>query len=272
MARASVLVVLLVLAGSLLTGSAGASQTATLNAGFEPNELGVSTTIVVGFWIKSPRGEVPSPLTGIELRLPAGVISATSTLGLATCEPTTLRERGLGGCSPNALMGRGNALVGVPVGPDIIYERIGLTMLMAPSADNHTAISFYAKGASPVIAQLLFPGFLLGDSGLFGTRLNATIPLISVLPGAPNAALVHMQLNIGPKGLTYYKRVDGTRVAYSPKGFGVPSKCPARGFSFAAVFAFADGSSTTATKTVRCPARTRRARAKRRGRSRKSSE
>jgi hypothetical protein len=109
-----------------------------------------------------------------------------------------------------------------------------MTVLMAPLAEGHTALSFYAAGTSPVIAQLVFPGLLLGDSGPFGARLETTIPLIPGLPDAPDVALVRMQASIGSKGLTYYKRVHGTTVAS---------------------LRFANGDTVIATHTAPCPPR-----------------
>ncbi len=241
--------------GASLSASALAFSRVALSTKFEPDKLGANTTIDLGFDIKTPTGETPSPLVAVDFRLPAGVVATSSTLGLATCTPSTLLEHGVRGCSPESLMGRGNALVGVPIGPAILYERISMTVLMAPLVENHTALSFYAAGTSPVIAQLVFPGLLLGDSGPFGARLETRIPPIPGLPGAPDVALVHMQASIGSKGLTYYKRVHGTTVAYVPEGYIVPPQCPAGGFPFAASLTFANGATVIATRTAPCPPR-----------------
>jgi hypothetical protein len=249
----ALLTVLVALSTWWLPSSAWASQTVRLSTSFNPDRLGADTTIMVDFTIRVPRGELPSPLVDIGLRLPAGIISDSNTLGLATCDPGTLIELGLGGCSPNALMGRGSALVGVPLGPSILLEPVDITILMGPPANGHTVMLFYAQGASPVIARLVFPGALLGDSGPFGARLNTTIPLIPGLPGAPDVALVSMRSSIGPKGLTYYKRVHGTAVAYVPNGFVVPASCPAGGFPFAASFTFEDGTSASTNSVAPCP-------------------
>jgi hypothetical protein len=249
----AILTSLLAVVGASLSASALASSTVVLSTKFEPNKLGANTTIDLGFDIKTPTGEMPSPLVAVGFRLPAGVVAASSTLGLATCTPATLLEHGVRGCSPESLMGRGSALVGVPIGPGILYERVDMTVLMAPLAGGHTALSFYAVGTSPVIAQLVFPGLLLGDSGAFGARLETIIPLIPGLPGSPDVTLVRMRSSIGSKGLTYYKRVHGTTVAYVPEGFIVPPRCPVGGFPFAASLTFANGHTVVATGTAPCP-------------------
>ncbi len=246
---------IIVVIGASMSASAHASSTVTLSAKFEPDKLGVSTTINLGFNIKTAMGETPSPVVAVGFRLPANVVTTSSTLGLATCTPATLLEHGVRGCSPESLMGRGSALVGVPIGPGILDERVSMTVLMAPLAEGHTALSFYAAGTSPVIAQLVFPGLLLGDSGPFGARLETTIPLIPGLPGAPDVALIRMRASIGSKGLTYYKRVHGTTVTYVPEGYIVPPHCPIGGFPFAASLRFANGDTVITTYTAPCPPR-----------------
>jgi hypothetical protein len=250
------LLVALLALGVWLPSGALASQTATLSpTRFEPDRLGASTTVTIGFRIATPSGETPSPLVDVELSLPAGVTAGFNTLGLASCSPATLQERGASGCSPDAFVGRGSALVEVPFGAGVLYESVKTAILMGPLVDGHTAMSFYASGTSPVIAHLVFPTLFLGNAAPFGALLNTSIPPIAGLPGAPDVALVSMQSSIGPKGLKYYKRVHGATVAFAPEGFDVPSTCPAGGFPFAARFTFDDGSTESATSTAPCPPR-----------------
>jgi len=150
-------------------------------------------------------------------------------------------------------MGHGSAVVGVPFGPQTLYEQTRLTLLMLPLTGGHTTVAFYAEGIAPLITQLVFPGRLLGSSGRFGSRLETTIPLVSGLPEAPDVALVNLQATIGPKGLTYYKHAHGKVIPYSPKGFIVPSRCPAGGFPFAMSFIFEDGVAEFVHTVAPCP-------------------
>jgi hypothetical protein len=53
--------------------------------------------------------------------------------------------------------------------------------------------------------------------------------------------------------LTYYEIVKGQSVPYHPAGVGLPQSCPRGGFSFAATFAFLDGSRSRADTAVPCP-------------------
>jgi hypothetical protein len=252
MFKARILVCILIFCWAF-AASAQASQRVQLRVGFSPDKLGASTTIMVGFKIATASGRVPSPLTNVNIRLPAGVSLSTSTLGLDVCDPAVLEGRGLSGCSPNALMGFGSALVEVPFGPVIAHENVSIAMLMGPPANGHTTMLFYVNGLSPVYAQLVFPGVLLPDSGPFGAHLDTAIPLTPSLPGAPNAAVVYLQSSLGPRNLIYYKRIHNRRIAYRPRGVTTPTTCPHGGFPFAAIFSFEDGTTTTATSTVACP-------------------
>jgi hypothetical protein len=76
-----------------------------------------------------------APLTTMELRLPAGVSAGSSMLGTATCTAETLRLKGPGGCSPNALTGYGSAVVVVPLGDETITEHVAMTIVMAPAVE-----------------------------------------------------------------------------------------------------------------------------------------
>ncbi len=233
---------------------AAASQASRLSAKFEPDRVGTTATIEIGFQLGVGNDQQPpSALIGVEILLPAGVSFSTSELGLATCSLRALEKGGLDKCSPNAVMGHGSALVAVPDGPFTIYESVKLTVLMGLPTDKHTALLFYATGSSPVLAQFVFPSVLLGDSGPFGTDLDTTVQPIPGLPGEPDTRVVRMNMNIGPMGLTYYKHVNGAIVAFVPQGIALPPKCPAGGFPFAARFIFQNHALESATSAAPCP-------------------
>jgi hypothetical protein len=262
--------VALVVCGCLAPGSATASQSAaspsatTITAGFVPNKLGAPSTIELEFHIGRPAGETPPPLLDVDFRLPEGVTLTTSELGLDTCASTTLMSVGSEGCDPDAVMGYGEALIVAPDVAEAILEPVGLTVLMAPPINHHTTLLYYASGDSPVIAQVLFSGQMIGEVAPFGADLQTAIPLTAGLPGEPDTSVVSMRSSIGSKGVTYYKSVHGTRVPYTPKGVVVPSHCPAGGFPFGATFKFADGSTESVSTTSPCPSRRGYARRRRR--------
>jgi len=230
-----------------------AKQLVSLKVGFSPDRLSTSTTINVGFDVTTPTGQPPSPLVGVSMSLPKGVDLSTTSLGLAVCHSVPLEVDGPEGCSPNAVMGHGMALVEVPIGPDILHEWANITILMGPAIEHHTTLIYYADGSTPVAAQVVFTGLLLPDSGPFGGLLNMSIPLVPSLPGAPDAAVVYVRTTFGPAGLRYYKREHGRAVSYKPEGVEVPSTCPAGGFPFAATFSFQDGTNALANAVVPCP-------------------
>jgi hypothetical protein len=236
----------------------GAAENAKLAVAFSPDRLGASTTILVRFVISATNGEVPSPVTEFALRLPPGMGFATTTLGLAVCNTSVLEQIGPRACSPNAFMGFGDAQIETGVGSTLVRERIDISTLMAPAADGHTAISFYAAGLTPLLAGLVFPGLLLPQTGP-GNRsyinLDMFIPPVAAWPGGPEAAITSLTSSFGPNGLTYYRHLHGRTVPYRPSGPTVPVTCPRGGFALTGTFAFEDGTTVAPTARVPCPRR-----------------
>jgi hypothetical protein len=231
-----------------------AAQTVELEASFNPDRLGARTTIEFGFHVHStnPR-QAPSPVTDVDLHLPAGLGLATSTLGLANCDPRDLIAGGVEGCPANARIGFGSATVAVPSEGEPIEEAGSITALVGPPNDEHLEVLFYVEGHAPVSAQLVFPGRLLEDAPPFSGRLDTAIPLIPTWPGGPDVAVTSMTSTIGPRGLTYYRHTNGKIVPFHPRGIVVPAHCPRRGFPFRADIAFLDGTHQTAISSVPCP-------------------
>ena len=239
---------------AVATRAAAASPSSTtVTGGFVPDRLGAAATMELGFQIRRPGGAVPPPLVGVNFHLPAEVSLTTSELGLDSCSPTTLAGAGTKGCRADAVMGYGSAEIVTPDAAGPLVEPVRVTVLMGIPENRHTTLLFYASGGLPLIVQQIFSGQLLEGSGSFGADLHATIPLTAGLPGEPDATVVRMQTGIGPKGVTYYKRVHGARVPYTPKGVIVPQRCPAGGFPFGVTLLFADGSSESASATAPCP-------------------
>ncbi len=239
--------------------TSSAQEGAQIHAYFSPAKLGANTTVTVAFRVGAEDAASLSPLVSVEVRLPAGVTSGLDNLGIATCTPAILQLKGPGDCAPNSLMGRGSATVAVPLGSETVSERVAITIFMAPAVHERTTLLFYAHGTSPILAQNIFHGFLLGDAGLFGAKLEATIPPVAGLPGAPDVAILSMRTGIGPKGLRYHRRVHGVTVTYTPQGFKVPRTCPDRGFPVSVRLAFANGAHESSSGRIPCPTRHRSA-------------
>jgi hypothetical protein len=157
-------------------------------------------------------------------------------------------------------MGFGTTLVAVPFGPEIVRESAGVSIYMGPAEGESTTVLLFGESRSPVFAQILMQGELLDGAGAFNElALKTSIPVIPTVPGARDVAVTQMRLSLGPKGLTYYKRVRGRRVGYQPRGMVLPKKCPAGGFPFHSKMYFQDGSVVTQTLVVPCPGHKRRA-------------
>lgn len=230
-----------------------ASPVVKLSATFTPNRLGYGTTVGFAFTITAPGRLVPPPLTGVELRYPRNLGFALSGLGLATCDLSTLEARGAEGCPANSHMGFGEALAEIPVGGQVVREPAEVAIVRGPTRDGHLALLFYADGKAPVIAQIVFPGLLLPSAPPFGGSIGIEVPLVPGFPEGPNVSVVQLTSRLGPQHLTYYQRVRGRKVAYSPRGVVLPRRCPSGGFRFLATFRFMDDSSAIAATSVPCP-------------------
>ncbi len=224
-----------------------------MHASFSPNRLGVPTTITFGLHIATTEGVAPPPMSKLDLRMPAGMNFATTTLGLAICQPAVLLAGGIDACPSNSRLGYGKAFVEVPFGTGAGHEIPELQAVMGPSATGNLVVLFYANGLFPVSAQLTFQGEVLPDTGAYGSQLATDVPLVTSVPGGPDVSIVNIETTIGPNHLTYYKHVHGRKVAFKPRGVSVPERCPRHGFPFAAHVGFLDGSETSVSTSVPCP-------------------
>jgi hypothetical protein len=243
----------LVLFGALSPSVACGSQLVKLKARFSPDRLGASTTIRFGFTIKSTNGGVPSPVTDVQIFLPAGMGLGTADLGEETCNQSTIVEFGPDGCSPNSRMGTGNASVEIPVGSMRVKINAQVVVFMGVPQNHHTTMLIYAETVTPVYGQYFFPSELLPATGAYGAKIHTAMPIIPTWPEGPPAVIVHMETTLGPSHLTYYRRDRGKRIGYRPTGMAIPEVCPRGGFPFAAYYHFLDGSTTSSRTSVPCP-------------------
>ncbi|HEY1688469.1 MAG TPA: hypothetical protein VGF95_06335 [Solirubrobacteraceae bacterium] len=239
---------------ALATSAASAQEeTATLHTSFTPDKLGASTTIGFDFEVRTVDGLAPPPLTGMDLHMPAGMGYINTTLGLALCSRSTLEAKGGGACPTNSVLGTGSAFVEVPFGKGAGHELPTITAYMGPPNKGNMVILFYVNGRTPVYGQFIFNGEVLPQAGIFGSQLNAAVPLVKSVPNGPDVSIVRGETNIGPEHLVYYRKNKGRREKFKPRGIAVPEKCPAGGFPFVAEFSFQDGSTAEAEDIVPCP-------------------
>lgn len=239
--------------GSAAAIPAAVAPSARLHVAFAPDLAGSRTTIELSLRMFGASGAPPPPLRSLALRLPAGMGIATTTLGEANCTPASLIAAGLSGCSANALLGFGSATAVVPVGSHEVIEHAALNPLMGPPRESEVEVLFYAQASTPVFAQLVLPGVLAEDAAPYGERLQTSVPLVEVWPNGPDLALESIDSTIGPLHLTYHRRVGSKTVSFRPQGIRIPSQCPPRGYPFAALLSFIDGTSATASFHVACP-------------------
>ncbi len=222
------------------------AQTATITTAFRPLELGSPTTVLLGFDVKAGATLVPSPLVGVAFHYPSNLGVTTSGLGVASCTVAEVQAHGPAICPPNSVMGRGSALVRIPVGGEIESEVASITLIAGPSPDGNVRLIVTAVGHSPVIARIVMPSILrAGD-------LQLTVPLVESLPEAPDVSVVQVRAALGGN-LTYHERRKGKTIAYRPKGIILPRRCPRGGFRFSASFRFQDGTEANAKSAVACP-------------------
>jgi hypothetical protein len=219
-----------------------------MSAAFEPKRLGAPTTVLFAVQIQTPARSNPLPISKIAVSYPSSLGLATSGLGLDSCAPAALELQGAQACPPNSKLGTGNAVVQVPFGPSVVSENVELAIFAVPSSDGYLHLGILAHGQTPVIANVLLSGVL--SSG----RLQITVPPIPSLPDAPYIALVKMQARLGGN-LIYYERRGGRRVAYRPRGIGLPDSCPRGGWRLGASFHFTNGQSSAASTAISCPLR-----------------
>jgi hypothetical protein len=231
---------------------ASTPTSARLTAALRPMRLGARATLDFGFSFTAARDQVPPPLTEIQLRYPSNLGIALSGLGLQTCDAKTLETSGPPGCSPNAIMGYGEAFTAILLGTSIVAERAPITILRAPDEDGRLALLFYAEGTAPVDTRIVFPGLLLPSSAPFGGLVNIGVPLVPTLPGAPYISVVRLRATVGPSGVTYYEHNGGMTLAYRPTGILLPRGCPRHGFQFQARFDFLDGTHANARTAIPC--------------------
>lgn len=240
--------------------AAPAADAARLTAGLGHSaRLGQPSPIRLGLEIDDRL----APLRQIELRFPDGFGISTSGLGLAACRPTAEVIRaivlpstgGLGGCSPNAVIGLGSALADVRIDTMTIPELAEVTVLTGSvTGAERLRLIYYVDGRHPFGARLVFAGTLAEARPPWGGTISLVVPSIPTLPSGATLALRRLRVSIGER-VSYYKRRGGRRVAYRPRAVEVPVRCPRRGFRFRARLVFSDGYRTSSDATVPCPRR-----------------
>lgn len=236
----------------VLASSSSAAPHVTLHASFSPDRAGASTTIHYGFTISEP-----APLRSMQLRLPAGMGFATSSLGLAECTTTPLLEDGVEGCSPNAQIGFGNGLAEVPFierGRErMLKEPLSVTELLGPPEQAGLDVLVYVEGIYPVVVERILTARLRPGPRPFGATLTITAPAMRAWDEGPYVGITRFTSTIGPHGLRYVREEHGHKIVFQPRGLTVPAKCPAHGYLIEARFTWWNAPAVAARRHISCP-------------------
>ena len=242
-ARAALLsgvaVLILMLVG---VSTASAARTVFFEPSFSPwSHLGESGTFTATFtFIGSEYAGEVDPVTEVTVHVPEGI--GGSRAGFATCAKPTIEERGIGACPAGSLAGPpGWATVFVAFGTERVEEYATVQAVFGPGE----ALYFYINGDTPVSIELLGAATYTSDTPPYGRVLTVSIPLIESVPGAPDASITSLTLELGEFG-----EESGTEIA----SVILPSQCTAGHFSWAADAKFAqEASAPVGTAETPCP-------------------
>ena len=152
-------------------------------------------------------------------------------------------------------MGYGSAVAELAIKGEVFRETARIAVVRADEQHGHQAMLLYIYGETGLSAQVVLMGELLPASAPFGGLLDIHVPLVPTFPGgAADASVTELRLVLGPQNLTYYERVRGRRVSYTPAGIRLPRHCPRGGFPFAARMRFLGGAEADGSAAVPCAA------------------
>jgi hypothetical protein len=233
--RARMCLTLLTLAGLCLPASASAAPSITFKARAVPipgfrgtgNILGAGAALKVQYTIAGTEyGGFPAPLVGVNFYTPSG--TKIHPRAFASCRPATLQNMGPGACPRRSrLTISGGALGVVSFGDERVPERASIQAFLAPGG----TMQFYTQGSSPVSLEFLAPSHVSGSRAPYAQKFVTAVPLISTVPGAPDASTLSIDVELGAA-----YRKHGKAIYYGT----VPRRCPRGGFPLKSELLFAE--------------------------------
>jgi hypothetical protein len=223
----------------LASSSAEASAAVSIHASFLPDRLGAGSAVTFGFRFLETEEGVPEPLSGIVVRLPAGL--GISLRSVPVCSRGRLQSRGPSGCPSRSLLGRGSAVLEVRPGAQTLPEQVSMSAFRGPNRGNRPTLEIFGQGETPLYESSISTAVLEPDGAPYGSKLAISVPPIPTLELEPNASFESFSLTISGPG------------ARAASAIRVPRRCPSGGFPFAASFAFANHSTASASTAVGCP-------------------
>ena len=228
MRRAAATLAVLAVGGLLIPNAASAAPTVHLKARLMPIKgfphtgdiLGAGAALRTEVTIESTEyGGYPPPVRGVTLQFPTG--TRITTKGFKTCPTAVLVEaKEPERCPQKSKAGpAGHAQGFVVFGGETVPEEVTIESFFAPGG----GVNFFIAGHHPAIIEVTSKGRFtnLGNSGGFGPRFFAEVPLIETVPGANDASTRKFSVEVGAA----YRKGKKT-VFYGT----VPKKCPKGGF------------------------------------------
>jgi hypothetical protein len=204
------------------------------------NILGAGASVETQFKISGTEyGGFPLPLTGVVVYLPAG--TKLHPQGFATCSNAILESHEVQKCPRRSVASpKGEVLGVVSFGGTRVQEKATVQAFFAPG----NKLAFFTEGTSPTSIEILSTGSFSTTPKPFGQKLNAVVPLVETVPGAPLASVLSIKIKVGAAFIQGKKLVSyGT----------VPKKCPKGGFPAKTELKFLGGVTSTASIKVPCP-------------------
>lgn len=170
-----------------------------------------------GATAQNPNGS-PPPISAVNVYLPKGVKLHPS--GFASCTEATLKNIGPSGCPKKSIASAlGSALGEVTFGSERVPEPTSLQAFFGPGG----GLLFYTQGTSPVSLEVVSTGRYVRSSGKYSWELEALVPAVPTVTGAPLATVSKIHIKAGAAF-----RAHGKVIPYGT----VPKKgeCPKGGF------------------------------------------
>lgn len=203
------------------------------------NIFGAGAALETEFTISGTEyGGFPSPLIGVTFYTPTG--TKITSKGFTSCSASILESHEVQKCPKKSVAGpKGEAAGVVSFGGTRVHEKL----TVQPFFEEGGNLGFYAEGREPAVIELLSTGKFTSASGS-GPVVNAEVPLVSTVPGAPYGSVEFIKVKVGAAFMQGKKLVSyGT----------IPKKCPKGGFPVKAELKFFSGETVTVTAKPPCP-------------------
>jgi hypothetical protein len=204
------------------------------------NILGAGASVETLFTISGTEyGGFPSPLTGVVVYLPSG--TKLHPQGFATCSSAILESHEVQNCPRKSVASpKGEVLGVVSFGSSRVEEKASVQAFFTSG----NKLAFFTEGTSPASLEILSTGSFSTAPKPFGPKLNAIVPLVSTVPGAPFASVQSIRIKVGAAYVKGKKLISyGT----------VPKRCPKGGFPAKTELKFLSGETSTVSIKVPCP-------------------